>query len=184
MRQKEKEAPVGLRQRLGYTMESIDPDQFPEIREEPSAQEDDSERDVGDAQQFDYYSLLNLPRTASDEDIRAAYKRLSVILHPDKHRDPEAKQRAEIRFTQLHEAYECLSDPEKRAVYDLYGVGGLEDMPEWRVGQKLKSKEEIRAEYERHRLKLKQQEIEQLAKTTAVSAVLFYMYHIILLYIL
>jgi curved DNA-binding protein len=72
----------------------------------------------------DYYEALGVPRDASEEDIRRAYRRLARQNHPDVNKDPEAEQ----RFKEISEAYEVLRDPEKRARYDRLGSN-------WRVGQ-------------------------------------------------
>ena len=66
----------------------------------------------------DYYEVLGVGRDASDEDIKRAYRKLAVKLHPDKNPDDHA---AEEQFKELGEAYEALSDPQKRAAYDRYG---------------------------------------------------------------
>lgn len=66
----------------------------------------------------DYYTILGLPRSASEEDIKKAFRKLAVKYHPDKN---QGKKDAEERFKDINEAYEVLSDPEKRRKYDRYG---------------------------------------------------------------
>src|SRR5437660_12607876 len=70
----------------------------------------------------DYYDVLGVPRDADDAEIKKAFRRLARELHPDvnKH-DPDA----EDKFKEAAEAYEVLSDPERRATYDRYGHEGL-----------------------------------------------------------
>lgn len=67
---------------------------------------------------IDYYSVLGLPKTASDEDIRKAYRKLARKHHPDLNPNDEE---ANKKFQQINEANEVLSDPEKRKKYDQYG---------------------------------------------------------------
>ncbi|KAF8920316.1 DnaJ-domain-containing protein [Mucidula mucida] len=69
----------------------------------------------------DLYKTLDLHKSASDKDIRHAYKKLSRKYHPDKNKDPDA----ENRFVEIAHAYEVLSDPEKRQIYDRHGEEGL-----------------------------------------------------------
>ena len=69
----------------------------------------------------DYYEVLGVPRTASEEDIKKAYRKLAKECHPDLH--PNDKN-AEARFKELNEANEVLSDPDKRARYDQFGMDG------------------------------------------------------------
>jgi molecular chaperone DnaJ len=70
----------------------------------------------------DYYEVLGVSRDASDADIKKAFRRLARELHPDVNsHDPEA----ETKFKEAAEAYEVLSDPERRATYDRYGHEGL-----------------------------------------------------------
>ena len=69
----------------------------------------------------DYYEVLGVPKTASTEDIKKAYRKLAKECHPDLH--PNDKD-AEARFKELNEANEVLSDPDKRARYDQFGMDG------------------------------------------------------------
>ncbi|XP_028763385.1 dnaJ homolog subfamily B member 1-like [Neltuma alba] len=72
---------------------------------------------------MDYYNILKVNRNASEDDLRKAYKRLAMIWHPDK--NPVNKREAEAKFKQISEAYDVLSDPQKRQIYDLYGEEAL-----------------------------------------------------------
>lgn len=71
----------------------------------------------------DYYEVLGVERTASDKQIAAAYRRMAIKYHPDSHPDDEE---ATERFKEAAEAYEVLSDAEKRGRYDQYGHAGVE----------------------------------------------------------
>lgn len=73
----------------------------------------------------DYYEVLGVPRQASSDAIKKAYRKLALRWHPDK--NPENKEEAERRFKQVAQAYEVLSDSKKRDVYDRYGEAGVED---------------------------------------------------------
>ena len=67
----------------------------------------------------DYYDVLGLPHNATDEQIKRAYRKLAMEYHPDRNRNNEA----EARFKEINEAYEVLSDSQKRTYYDRYGRG-------------------------------------------------------------
>ncbi len=70
----------------------------------------------------DYYEILGVDRNASQEELKRAYRRMALKYHPDRNPgDPEAER----RFKEAAEAYEVLSDPDKRARYDRYGHAGL-----------------------------------------------------------
>ncbi|MGD0077780.1 MAG: molecular chaperone DnaJ [Sedimentisphaerales bacterium] len=71
----------------------------------------------------DYYEILGVPKNASPEDIKRAYRRMAIKYHPDK--NPDNKKEAEAKFKECAEAYEVLSDPEKRQRYDQLGHEGL-----------------------------------------------------------
>ena len=71
----------------------------------------------------DYYKVLDVPRTATEAEIKKAYRRLAMKYHPD--RNPNDKE-AEERFKEAKEACEVLTDPQKRAAYDQYGHAGVE----------------------------------------------------------
>ncbi|XP_017866175.1 PREDICTED: dnaJ homolog subfamily C member 11 [Drosophila arizonae] len=95
-----------------------------------------------------YYTFLNLPRDATPEQINTAYRKQSRIYHPDKHMDPESKKKAEIMFNRTKRAYEVLSDPHQRAIYDSVGEKGLKTEG-WEIVHRTKTPAEIREEYER-----------------------------------
>ncbi|XP_061343001.1 uncharacterized protein LOC133289149 isoform X1 [Gastrolobium bilobum] len=71
----------------------------------------------------DYYKILQVDRSVKDDDLKKAYRKLAMKWHPDK--NPNNKKEAEAKFKQISEAYDVLSDPQKRAVYDQYGEEGL-----------------------------------------------------------
>jgi len=71
----------------------------------------------------DYYEVLDVPKNASDADIKKAYRKGALRWHPDK--NPESKDQAESMFKAVAEAYEVLSDAQKRSTYDRCGKDGL-----------------------------------------------------------
>ncbi len=71
----------------------------------------------------DYYEVLGVPRDATPEQIKSAYRKAALRWHPD--RNPDNHKEAEERFREATEAYSVLSDPQKRAAYDTYGHAGL-----------------------------------------------------------
>ncbi|KAF8064508.1 ATJ13 [Scenedesmus sp. PABB004] len=136
--------------------------------------------DAGGGAEASYYAILNVPREATPEEIKRAYRGLATVFHPDKHHDDALRETAQAAFAKLQaragaeaaprsacprharrrsraarttapprvpqEAYEVLSDPARRDVYDVYGKEGL--TAGLAVGTKLKDVEELRREWE------------------------------------
>ena len=75
------------------------------------------------AEERDYYKILGVDKSASADEIKKAYKKVAIKYHPD--RNPGDKE-AEKKFKQAAEAYQVLSDPEKRARYDQFGAAGVD----------------------------------------------------------
>ncbi|XP_068576618.1 dnaJ homolog subfamily C member 11 [Cebidichthys violaceus] len=108
----------------------------------------------------DFYSLLNVRKEATLEELKASYRRLCMLYHPDKHRDPELKSQAEQLFNQVHQAYEVLSDAHSRAIYDIFGKKGLE-VEGWEVVERKRTPAEIREEYERLQREREERRLQQ-----------------------
>lgn len=114
------------------------------------------------AEDIDFYALLNIPRDASVEEINKAYKQRCLIFHPDRHMNEKSKLEASKIFVLLRQAHEsktrifflkifvpilALTDPNLRAIYDAIGVKGI-DMQGWQLAQRSTNTENIRREYE------------------------------------
>jgi len=76
----------------------------------------------GDMKMSDYYDLLGVPKNASAEEIKKAYKKKALLYHPDRNK---GDKEAEEKFKKVNHAYEVLSDSEKRQIYDQFGEDGL-----------------------------------------------------------
>jgi molecular chaperone DnaJ len=73
------------------------------------------------ATELDYYVILGIERTATDGDVKKAFRRLAQQWHPDVNTEPGAQE----RFKEINEAYQVLSDPQRRQTYDMFGKAGL-----------------------------------------------------------
>lgn len=75
----------------------------------------------------DYYKILGIVKGASDDDVKKAYRKQALKWHPDKNKSANAEE----KFKEVAEAYEVLSDPKKREIYDQYGEEGM--LPLFRI---------------------------------------------------
>ncbi|MGA0961144.1 MAG: DnaJ domain-containing protein, partial [Sedimenticolaceae bacterium] len=73
----------------------------------------------------DYYEVLGVQKNASEAELKKAYRRLAMKYHPDRNTGDEAKE-AEKKFKEAKEAYEVLTDGQKRAAYDQFGHAGVD----------------------------------------------------------
>ena len=72
----------------------------------------------------DYYEILGVPKSASDKEIKSAYRKLAMKYHPDKNKDTDTTQ----KFQEISQAYETLSNKQKRSMYDQYGADAANNM--------------------------------------------------------
>ena len=73
------------------------------------------------AEKRDYYEVLGTDRSASQDDIKKAFRKLAFQYHPDRNKEPDAEE----KFKEISEAYAVLSDPEKKQQYDRFGHAGI-----------------------------------------------------------
>ena len=83
----------------------------------------------------DPYQILNIPPTATDEEVKRAYRDLARKYHPDNYHDNPLADLAQEKMKEINEAYEVLSDKEKRAKYDQFGFAGVD--PQLRLRRRL-----------------------------------------------
>ncbi|WVQ82052.1 hypothetical protein IAT38_004180 [Cryptococcus sp. DSM 104549] len=110
----------------------------------------------------DLYALLNLPKSASEADIRDRYRSLATTFHPDRQRDDRARRAAHAQFTEIQRAYEVLTDPTRRTVYDMFGEEGLRTS--WEIGPRVKTPEEMRKWFTAQAYEKRSMEAEALVK--------------------
>ena len=84
----------------------------------------------------DYYEVLGVSRTADDEELKQAYRKLALKYHPDK--NPESRLEAEERFKEISEAYQILCDPQRRAQYDRFGHAAFQQARRLRLRRRLR----------------------------------------------
>lgn len=84
----------------------------------------------------DYYGVLGIKKGASEEDIKKAYRKQALRYHPDKNKSPGA----EDKFKEIAEAYDVLSDPKKKDVYDRFGEEGMHAQPHQHVKTRTQEK--------------------------------------------
>ena len=106
-----------------------------------------------------HYAILNIHKEASDDEVKNAYRVMCVRYHPDKHLDPKNKETAEMIFSRVHKAYEVLSNPQTRMIYDIYGQKGLD--AGWDLVERRRTPAEIRQEYERLQREAEERRVEQ-----------------------
>ncbi|KAK4483605.1 hypothetical protein RD792_010804 [Penstemon davidsonii] len=103
------------------------------------------------------YALLHISPEASDEEIRRAYRQWAQVYHPDKYQALQMKEVATENFQRICEAYEILTDENKRVIYDIYGMEGLTSGLE--LGPRLNKVEELKEELERLRRQREQEKV-------------------------
>jgi len=109
----------------------------------------------------DFYDVLGVAKSASDHDIKEAYRKLAFEHHPDRNRSPEAEE----RFKEISEAHSVLSDPEKKALYDALGPEKYDDPREvFRYQQEREAALRERRDYEAW----KSAHREEVSETTVV----------------
>ncbi|KAK5581141.1 hypothetical protein RB653_001169 [Dictyostelium firmibasis] len=107
-------------------MNKIDKDILKMFETKENDQFDDQEKDEKKMNEVDFYSILNISRNATDDEIKVAYKKLAFTYHPDKQNNEELKKETQDIFTLITLAKDTLSDPKLRVIYDQFGLEGIE----------------------------------------------------------
>ncbi|EGC36899.1 hypothetical protein DICPUDRAFT_77422 [Dictyostelium purpureum] len=160
-------------------MDRIDKDILKDFDDKIKANSNDDDSDSGDEKfekqlnNIDFYAVLNIPRNASADEIKIAYKKLAFTYHPDKQADEALKKETQELFTLITMAKDILSDPKLRAIYDKFGLEGLEHSKAIvnkykEVDTLLKALDRIKKESEEEKL------IEQFSATGSQSISLGY----------
>lgn len=120
--------------------------------------------DFQDDDRDQLYTILNLSKSATSEDIREAHRKLTRLFHPDKHTLSQAQaQQANLRFQNIQHAFEVLSDKQKRMIYDTIGEEGLKAKLE--VGPRNMTSDELKAFYLRQVQQAKADELDNLVQS-------------------
>ncbi|ORX75758.1 DnaJ-domain-containing protein [Anaeromyces robustus] len=120
---------------------------------------------------MDYYAILNVPKDATQEEIKNAYRKLCILYHPDKHSSDNNKIVAQKEFQKINKAYDILGNVKNKIIYDKYGEKGLDK--NWDIGPLYKTPEQILEEFERQ-IKFKRElELEQILKSKGEIKLMF-----------
>jgi len=125
---------------------------------------DDNDMEEEFEESPNHYAILNIDKEASEEEIKNAFRAMSVRYHPDKHVNSNHKDTAEKIFDQVRKAYETLSNPQTRMIYDIYGQKGLD--AGWHMIERQRTPAEIKEEYERLQREKEERRMEQITNPT------------------
>lgn len=115
------------------------------------------------------YEILNVSKTATESEIRESHRRLSRLFHPDKHSSTSIRDKADPRFQEIQYAFEILSDPRRRTIYDTLGEEGLGIKLE--VGQRNMTPDELRAFFLSQARQARVEELDALVQTRGDTAI-------------
>ncbi|KAG4107928.1 DnaJ-domain-containing protein [Neocallimastix lanati (nom. inval.)] len=120
---------------------------------------------------MDYYAILNVPKTATHEEIKNAYRKLCILYHPDKHSSDVNKVIAQKEFQKINKAYDVLGNEKNKIIYDKYGEKGLDKT--WDIGPLYKTPEQILEEFEKQVKFKRELELEHLLKSKGEIKLMF-----------